>query len=315
MRSSTLPVAPHAGPVLHGRATVVLCLLAAVACASARSGLPVRSLGPAPFYYSYQGLRVPDSATVGHLLVRLDETFLEEMGREGAPVHRLVDVMNAFLDSAGWTVALDAPPNTDTQGPEVYVGAAAEDTEDEVGEPEARTETPPATTVRAFEGSRRWRESLRGSTQAAGVDFVLAIAVGVAEYSTFNCVAGYVCETEREFEIGTGHRVRIGGLSGWRDRADVLHVTGMLLTSDGEVVRVGSEGIVAKKHGLLAQIAEGLAKALLGAEHAIYFSEAEIEALVTDERRRDLDGEPLSWQVALQNLVAQLLRRQELLRW
>jgi hypothetical protein len=81
----------------------------------------------------------------------------------------------------------------------------------------------------------------------------------------------------------------------------VLQLTGALMNSDGDAVRIGAEGMVAQRTGLLA--------GALGAHRVI--SDDDVDQLRT-ARRNDLAGQPLVWQVALRNLVAELTGHPEL---
>jgi hypothetical protein len=81
-------------------------------------------------------------------------------------------------------------------------------------------------------------------------------------------------------------------------QAQVLHFTGALLAADGRVLRAGAEGVVAQKPNVLLSLFD-IRSAL---------SDEDVKTLLTEYRREDLPARPLAWQVALQNLVAQLLR-------
>ena len=62
-------------------------------------------------------------------------------------------------------------------------------------------------------------------------------------------------------------------------------------------MRAGAEGIAAKDSPFWVQVLE--------AQQAM--SNEALHKLLHEERREDLTGNPLKWQVALRNLVAQLL--------
>jgi hypothetical protein len=78
----------------------------------------------------------------------------------------------------------------------------------------------------------------------------------------------------------------------------VVQLTGALIRPDGKAVRIGAEGMLAHRTGLVMSA--------LGAQALI--SDEDVERLRTS-RRSDLPGQPLVWQVALRNLVAQLTGR------
>jgi hypothetical protein len=71
----------------------------------------------------------------------------------------------------------------------------------------------------------------------------------------------------------------------------------MLLDREGNIVRAGAEGIAAKDSPFGVQVLE--------AQQAM--NNEALQKLLHEERREDLADKPLKWQVALRNLVAQLL--------
>jgi hypothetical protein len=99
-------------------------------------------------------------------------------------------------------------------------------------------------------------------------------------------------------ELGTDHTVRLPWLTSLETPVSVVQLTGALVNAEGRAVRIGAEGVLARRTGLVE-------------------SGFGLQALIRDEdvetlrraRREDLAGEPLAWQVALRNLVAGLTRR------
>jgi hypothetical protein len=81
----------------------------------------------------------------------------------------------------------------------------------------------------------------------------------------------------------------------------VLQLTGALMGPDGLAIRIGAEGLLARRTSLLMSG--------LGAQALI--SDEDVEAIRT-ARREDLPGKPLVWQVAVRELVAELTGRAEL---
>jgi len=268
-------------------------VLLATACATSRTILPVKTLGEPPYYHSYRRDRPPEGAVIAHLPVRADATthfWLEE--RSLGP---LLDAMTALLDSAGWTRRLDSLPRPADEGPRVYVGSLEGE-----GAPSTFNAQPadiePVMIVQADEPSKRWREGLRRITAAGEVDFLLVVQVGLSEYVVTQLRPGL--SAPWGVELGTDHVANMGKSFFRAKQAQVLHFTGALLAADGRVLRVGAEGVVAQKPNVLLS--------LFDVRSAV--SDEDVGTLLADHRREDLPGRPLVWQVALQNLVAQLLR-------
>lgn len=75
----------------------------------------------------------------------------------------------------------------------------------------------------------------------------------------------------------------------------VLQLTGALIGRAGRAVRIGAEGLLARRTGIIA--------AGFGAQALV--TDEDVEQLRT-RRREDLPGRPLVWQVALRTLVERL---------
>jgi hypothetical protein len=269
-------------------------VLLAAACATSRTILPVKTLGEPPYYHSYRRDRPPEGAVIAHLPVRADATthfWLEE--RSLGP---LLDAMTTLLDSAGWTRRLDSLPRPADEGPRVYVGSLE-------GEGAPSTDSAwrahlelPVMIVQADEPTGRWRDGLRRIAAARRVDHLLVVQVGLSEYIVTQLRPGL--SAPWGVELGTDHVANMGKSFFRAKQAQVLHFTGALLAADGRVLRVGAEGVVAQKPNFLLS--------LFDVRSAV--SDEDVGTLLADHRREDLPGRPLVWQVALQNLVAQLLR-------
>ena len=80
----------------------------------------------------------------------------------------------------------------------------------------------------------------------------------------------------------------------------VLQVTGALVDREGKAVRIGAEGIMARRTSLMGS-GVGLQRILRDEDIE------QTRSLVRD----DLPGRPLAWQVALRHLVEQLTGRRQ----
>jgi hypothetical protein len=154
----------------------------------------------------------------------------------------------------------------------------------------------PVMIVQADEPTGRWRDGLRRIAAARRVDHLLVVQVGLSEYIVTQLRPGL--SAPWGVELGTDHVANMGKSFFRAKQAQVLHFTGALLAADGRVLRVGAEGVVAQKPNFLLS--------LFDVRSAV--SDEDVGTLLADHRREDLPGRPLVWQVALQNLVAQLLR-------
>jgi hypothetical protein len=103
---------------------------------------------------------------------------------------------------------------------------------------------------------------------------------------------------DKEVELGTGHVVALPWLTSLETPVSVLQLTGALVGRDGKAVRIGAEGIHARR--------TRLALSALGVQELL--RDEDVEAVRT-ARRDDLPGRPLAWQAALRQLVSQLAGR------
>ena len=139
--------------------------------------------------------------------------------------------------------------------------------------------------------------STRAALDGAGAARSLSLTREVGQY----WVTKTGWRNDKSLELGTGHTVKLPWLTSLDAPVSVLQLTGVVADRDGKAVRIGAEGLLARRTGI---VMSGL-----GAQRMI--SDADVEQLRT-LRRDDLPGKPLVWQVALRNLVAQLTGRTEL---
>ncbi len=186
----------------------------------------------------------------------------------------VLDGIDSYLDSLEWSAPLDASL-LPAKGA-LYVDVRSEE--------ESELENhPPAMILSTRTPSAPWRDSLSHIAEEASVEYVLYVSLGRSEYSK---------RTDYDEPLA------------------VVHIKGMLLDRNGKIVRAGAEGIIARDTDLGDELLYGV----FGSDADPSISADDIAGLSTEERREDLPGQPLKWKVATQNLLAQLLMREEVLR-
>jgi hypothetical protein len=205
----------------------------------------------------------------------------------------LLDGIDSYLDSLGWSAPLDASSLPAKGAP--YVDVRSE-------EESERENYPPTMILSTRTPSAPWRDSLSHIAEEAAVEYVLYVSLGLSEYSKQPL-------NSPEVELGTGYKIRLGWTKSGEPLA-VVHIKGMLLDRNGKIVRAGAEGIIARDTDLGDELLYGV----FGSDADPSISADDIAGLSTEERREDLPGQPLKWKVATQNLLAQLLMREEVLR-
>ena len=137
-----------------------------------------------------------------------------------------------------------------------------------------------------------WTTWVASALDSANADRVLVITLELGQ----NWVRQKSwASLSKEVRLGTNYDMPISWATSLEKPIGVVQLTGALVGRDGRAIRIGAEGLIAKRTNLL-----------VGAFGA--------EAMVTDEdiaklrtlRREDLPGQPLVWQVALTHLVSQL---------
>jgi hypothetical protein len=303
---------------MHARSSLVLPSLALLLTACASTGATFRSgVGdafPAEPPYNAGARSTPAAAPAARSGV-LPVHFQPANGPAalddprwgaGSPIARLLGEMNAYVDSLTMTsgarpVRLVATAGTaglaGTVAPDVRFGCRTE-LDLPGGECAERGDSALGRgrqTMKLAVGrpDARWVAAVGGIMGEANVSHTLVITLEVGQYLMKQ--EGLV--GRKVVELGTDHRAALPWLTSLETPVTVLQLTGALMDAKGQAVRIGAEGIVAKRTPLLAS-AVG-AQALL--------SEADVE-LVRTTRRDDVAGKPLAWQVALRTLVQQLTR-------
>lgn len=279
---------------------IVLAALTA-ACASAgatyQSGVAPKSFDHPPFY---AGAPVTAGASrIAHFPVRYQRgaeqpASFEPSAASGSPMASLLAEMNAYLDSL--SAARISPKSAEAgTAPDVRFGCATDIVGDCVDEGEV---SPGNRRLDLSVGrpSAEWITWLDGALDGVPADHALMITLELSNY--WPRQKGM--SLSKEVELGTGYSVAVPWLTSLEKPVAVVQLTGALVGRDGKAVRIGAEGLLARRSNILTSA--------LGAQRLV--SDEDIEKLRT-MRREDLPGQPLVWQAALRALVAQLTGRTE----
>jgi hypothetical protein len=202
--------------------------------------------------------------------------------------------MNAYLDSLGVSTPVEAAAWPAGTAPDVRFGCETDASGDcaepggqpgDVGEPVMR--------LAVGRPSGEWTAGLAAALGSDSARVVL-LTVEVGQY--------YPQQTNfagaKAVELGTDHTVRLPWLTSLESPVSVVQLTGAIVNREGRALRIGAEGMLARRTGLVAS----------GVGLQALIRDEDVEALRT-ARRDDLPGTPLVWQVALRNLVAGLVGR------
>jgi hypothetical protein len=206
--------------------------------------------------------------------------------------------MNRFLDSLGATARVVAKaPETGTP-PDVHFGC----TTDAAGDCTEEGEVEGGGANRRLQlsvgrPSEEWIAWLGATLDSTTTDHALVITLELGNYWPRQKGMSLA----KEVQLGTGHSVSVPWLTSLEKPVAVVQLTGALIGRDGRAVRIGAEGMLAKR--------SNLALSAIGGQMLV--TDEDIQSLRT-LRREDLAGQPLVWQAALRGLVAQLTGRGEI---
>jgi hypothetical protein len=217
-----------------------------------------------------------------------------------SPISALLAEMNGYVDSlaraAGSAVAVRVAAPAGTP-PDVRFGCVRDATDDcaspdAVG-PAVRASSTDQPRMQLAVGrpSPEWRAAARSALEQSGAQQALVLTLEVGQY--WVAKSGWM--NRKSIELGTDYSVPLPWLTSLDAPVNVLQMTGALMDRDGLAVRIGAEGMLARRTSL---VMSGMgAQALIGDD--------DVQQLRT-LRREDLPGQPLVWQVALRQLVVDL---------
>lgn len=176
--------------------------------------------------------------------------------------------------------------------PHVYVGSA----DGEMAPPEAQDQILPQDrfppmVMHVRRPGAAWQQAVADLLAREGATHAMLVSLGVSQYPK-----GREGVFGKKVMLGTGHEEPVRFLTAEDKLLEVLQLTGVLVNAQGQVVRVGAEGILARDTPFAAQVFD-VEKAL---------DDRTLRAVLATERRKDLPGEPMKWQAALDNLAWQL---------
>ena len=284
-----------------------IAAIAATGCAS--TGVTFRSgVGDAyplhPPYYA--GKPVTAGQPVGYFPIvfqrgaRQEETF-DPKSDANTPLGALVADMNRFVDSLRVAKPLAANLVAPGTPPDVDFGCIRTASPYDCDERDASGALSGGDrrNLRLAVGrpSDDWTQWAARAMAGTEVPNALVITVEISDY--YIQQKGLV--GRKEVELGTGYTVSLPWMTGLDTPVNVLQLTGALMDSTGSAVRIGAEGLVARRTGIIA--------GSFGAQRVV--TNDDVEQL-RSARRTDLPGQPLVWQVALRNLLAELTGHTEL---
>jgi len=253
-------------------------------------------LEPGDFYHDLGDGEPVGERPTGVLPATLDRELLDsfEYGDRAAEFEPVLAVVQQRLAATPGLRPVAAGTLPSQGAPRVYVGSAIGDLAppdaEEVASPADRF---PPMVLHLERPAKAWREAAARLMAQQGLDYLVVVNLAVSQYPK-----GRRGVFAKNVLLGTGHERPVKFLTAEDKLLQVLQVAGVIVNAEGQVVRAGAEGILARDTPFLAQAFE-LEKTL---------DDEGLDAALSSERRDDLPGAPLSLEVAIDNLVGQLLR-------
>lgn len=265
-------------------------LLQGCASGAFRSGLGPQSFTRAPYYSG----RAPVTASVAWLPIAYQRggaqpPMFDPAG--GASMQALLSEMNTYLDSLMSGPRLAVPAPLPGSPPDVSFACAMDvagdclEAEDEVSSP---AEQGRSMTLAVGRGSGEFGSWLGGALRESGATHALVITIEIAPF--WPRQTGL--RGDKVVDLGTGHSQELPWLTSLDDPIWVIELTGAVVDSTGHAVRIGAEGLFAKRTRFALS-------AIGGTESVREEDIAQLRAL----RREDLPSKPLVWRAALEALV------------
>ncbi len=283
---------------LIGRRPAVPWLLAFLLGLSACAALDEAAVGhtdrlyAAPFYVTYEQHAAARPVVV--LPVILDPVSAEpfNLAGRGQALQPLLDALDAALDADTCCryVATRALPAR--CGPTVYLGMLdGETAPDGTGiEQEDYDEYSPLI-LHALKPDAEWRTAAAELAAQHDAARILFIQLAFTQFPKAD--RGFF---GKKVVLGTDYEVPVRFFSAVDGPIEVIALTGVLLDAQGNMLRVGGEGIAGYDAPFWVQVFEA------GKD----IDTDAIDRLVRSERRDDLAGQPLKWQAALDQLLEQM---------
>jgi hypothetical protein len=285
---------------------VAALLVLGAACATTgstfRSGVGDAHLESPPYY---AGERVSRDAVprvvhlpIGYQRGATQMPIFDPAAGAGTPTAALLAEMNRYLDSLGVTTRIDAAAGT-SRGtpPDVHFGCPADPSDEDCTT--GRDTDPDQRQMRLAVGrpSASWVEWAGAAADRAGAPAILVLSLETGQYWTRQ--RGRF-SGRKSVELGTDYSQPVPWLTSLDTPAHVLQLTGALIGRDGRAIRIGAEGLFARRTNIV----------LSGIGAQAQLTDEDVERVRT-MRRDELLGRPLAWQAAIRNLVAELTGRGE----
>ena len=146
----------------------------------------------------------------------------------------------------------------------------------------------PIMTIYQESPSKKWVDSLKIYCKRERANYVLVPYLSIGNFKVYQ----KDWSGNKEIKLGTNYKIPVPWLTALDQPVEVLYIGASLVNSNGEIIKVGAEGLWAKKTKLLLSS--------MNIQSSITFYDVRN---VLKAKRKDLQGQPLIWKVAIDNLL------------
>lgn len=277
--------------------TVIWLLYISCATMNKLSTPQTERLGSAPFFKKYLKTIPDENAGIYHLPLDVadrykTDPFFKSGGRSLQP---LMKIISKYIDSLQLSAKLETDQLSIPGGPRLFIGNFESfDAPPEAKHMRNENDKYPPMIIHIEKPAKEWKTALLQSLTAVNGNFLVIMNLSFAEFPKAD--KGLV---GKKVVLGIHYEQSLNFLTAIDKPVEVLQITGMLLDREGNILRAGSEGILAKDTPFSLQI--------FNIQKEI--DRKAIDKLINEERREDLPDKPLKWKVAVNNLYAKLLEK------
>ncbi|HET8864420.1 MAG TPA: hypothetical protein VFM80_01900 [Gracilimonas sp.] len=253
------------------------------------------------FYKTYEANKLPDaSAAIGLLPITVQPNMEEDdfwYDRDHTLLVELTDSISAKISRLPISLIeiSDYTLVDSKNAPGIYVGSSEGDNVP-AGASIVREdhEKYPPMIIYKSKAKDDWKVAASNTASEYEAEYLLRIWISFAQYPKSD--KGLV---KKKVILGTNYEPEIRFFSSEDKPVEVLQLSGYLTDKNGTVLRAGAEGVIYKDTPFWQQV--------LSIEELI--DDKMLARLLHEERREDLPGNPLVLDVAIENLISQLLDR------
>jgi hypothetical protein len=283
----------HIPTLRYAMTFLILAVTALTAYGQMRSGREVEFTKP-PYYKTFQKKADPNRGNTVFVPIRPYYGIHNPAMSNPEGLEYMAEKISQYLKSIDTVRIMHGPELKQTHWPETYYGDEGLNSLQESSYSGNRK-----TALYITEPSKQWKNVIEQDLGEENADYVLVINLILTEVYMRSDWRG-----RKEVPLGTGYTLKQPWLSDLDTPLGVVALGGAVYDRKGKLIRSGVEGIAAAKPQFWQNV---LLKTFIKGKFLEVGDVDDPYTVLHEYKRTDLPGEPPAWQIALQNLVAQLM--------